>query len=440
MQLNMKYLANACLPTFSSQILNTCFLFIFFQENLNQELEKSGIIKTSNQEDDDDTWHNPIATTNTSHSGLYGTEKDPNNCAFYLKTGACRFGDRCSRQHPRPSSSQTLLIPNMFQDVRLTEVMLDEKDQDVELEFDEDELYSNFKSFYKDVLDEFKSVGRVYQFKVCCNFEPHLRGNVYIQYRSEEEALSAFAKFNGRWYGGKQLSVQFSPVSKWKSAICGTFARNKCPKGKNCNFLHVFKNPNNEFRDADRDFDSRRSPMRGSSRHSEKEWWGSTRELERRWDRAESESSDRSRYSRSYRDTNYRSHRRPRRSRPHGRSRSRSRSRSRERSPSHNRSSSRDRSPSHDRSRSAEKESGRLRKKSRRRKRSPERRRNYRRRARSRSQNQSKNQSRNPSDSSSSDNDKEIVHSRQNKRGIGQKVTAKYESDEEFVPEFDSDE
>ena len=34
------------------------------------------------------------------------------------------------------------------------------------LQFDEDELYSNFKSFYKDVLDEFKSVGRVYQFKV----------------------------------------------------------------------------------------------------------------------------------------------------------------------------------------------------------------------------------------------------------------------------------
>ena len=34
------------------------------------------------------------------------------------------------------------------------------------LQFDEDELYSNFKTFYKDVLDEFKSVGRVYQFKV----------------------------------------------------------------------------------------------------------------------------------------------------------------------------------------------------------------------------------------------------------------------------------
>lgn len=33
-------------------------------------------------------------------------------------------------------------------------------------QFDEDELYSNFKNFYNDVLDEFKSVGQVYQFKV----------------------------------------------------------------------------------------------------------------------------------------------------------------------------------------------------------------------------------------------------------------------------------
>ena len=47
---------------------------------------------------------------------------------------------RCSRQHPRPEGSTTLLIPNMFQDVRLTEVMLDEQNQDVGLEV----LYLSF--------------------------------------------------------------------------------------------------------------------------------------------------------------------------------------------------------------------------------------------------------------------------------------------------------
>lgn len=37
------------------------------------------------------------------------------NCPFYFKIGACRHGDRCSRQHHRPPFSQTVLIPHMWQ-------------------------------------------------------------------------------------------------------------------------------------------------------------------------------------------------------------------------------------------------------------------------------------------------------------------------------------
>ena len=40
--------------------------------------------------------------------------------------------------------------------------------------------------------------------------------------RSEEECAKAYALFNARWYASKQLSCEFSPVTKWKSAICGT--------------------------------------------------------------------------------------------------------------------------------------------------------------------------------------------------------------------------
>ena len=60
----------------------------------------------------------------------------------------------------------------------------------------------------------------------------------------------------------------------------GTFAKNRCPRGKNCNFLHVFRNPNNEFFNADRDFEANRDGQ-GSTRHSEREWRSSTRDLER---------------------------------------------------------------------------------------------------------------------------------------------------------------
>ena len=59
--------------------------------------------------------------------------------------------------------------------------------------------------------------------QVCCNHEPHLRGNVYVQYQNEHEAVKAYAKFNGRFYAGRQISCEFVKIEKWKSAICGEF-------------------------------------------------------------------------------------------------------------------------------------------------------------------------------------------------------------------------
>ena len=53
---------------------------------------------------------------------------------------------------------------------------------DLTLEFEDSELYQHFETFFYDILPEFKAVGRVIQLKVCCNYEPHLRGNVYVQY------------------------------------------------------------------------------------------------------------------------------------------------------------------------------------------------------------------------------------------------------------------
>lgn len=202
-------------------------------------------LDTPSASKDSERWHNPLAPPAPGKS--YGTEQDMVNCSFYLKTGACRFGERCSRQHPRPSSSVTLMIPAMYNDIRLSQSMLDEADQDTSLEYDDKEAYESFKRFYEDTLPEFRKAGSVVQFKVCCNHEPHLRGNVYVQFASEEECAKAFAMFNARWYASKQLSCEFSPVTKWKSAICGLFERNRCPRGKNCNFLHVYKNPGNEF-------------------------------------------------------------------------------------------------------------------------------------------------------------------------------------------------
>lgn len=42
-------------------------------------------------------------------------------------------------------------------------------------------------------------------------------------YCREKEAEKALMKFNGRWYGGRQLQCSFSPVTNWKAAICGMY-------------------------------------------------------------------------------------------------------------------------------------------------------------------------------------------------------------------------
>lgn len=256
----------------------------FYQEAIFKELDKPSTAEKS------DSWHNPLAPPVPERS--YGTEQDTVNCSFYLKTGACRFGERCSRQHPRPSSSVTLMIPAMYNDIRLSQSMLDEADQDTSLEYDEKEAYENFKQFYEDTLPEFRKAGTVVQFKVCCNHEPHLRGNVYVQFSSEEECAKAFAIFNARWYASKQLSCEFSPVTKWKSAICGLFERNRCPRGKNCNFLHVYQNPRNEFSHRD-ELSPGRTPHNGRwSERSDRDWNREQRNRHRDMDRGRSREGD----------------------------------------------------------------------------------------------------------------------------------------------------
>ncbi|KAM6943562.1 LOW QUALITY PROTEIN: U2 small nuclear ribonucleoprotein auxiliary factor 35 kDa subunit-related protein 2-like [Xenentodon cancila] len=244
-----------------------------------EEAVQKMLDEAENQLQNGGPWINPEAPV-TVNSENYGTERDVANCPFFLKTGACRFGDRCSRKHVYPTASPTLMVRAMFKTFGMEEVRRDDYDIDACLEHSEEELQESFLDFYHDVLPEFKSIGRVVQFKVCCNHEPHLRGNVYVQFETEEQCREALIKFNGRWYAGRQLHCEISPVTRWKNAICGLFDRQKCPKGKHCNFLHVFRNPGREFWEADRDLHI--SPDR-SVKGSRSDRWHSERYKERSW-------------------------------------------------------------------------------------------------------------------------------------------------------------
>lgn len=310
--------------------------------------------EAENQLENGGAWMNPEAP-GTKSSENFGTERDVANCPFFLKTGACRFGDRCSRKHVYPTASPTLMIRGMFTTFGLQQSRRDDYDIDASLEYSEEELQETFLDFYQDVLPELKSVGKVVQFKVSCNYEPHLRGNVYIQFDTEEQCMEAIIRFNGRWYAGRQLHCEMCPVTRWKNAICGLYDRQKCPKGKHCNFLHVFRNPGNEFWEADRDLHL--SPDR-SVRGSRRDGWQSERYGDRSWrQRQNSRSPPRSERSHSRREGDRRrsrsresrasqQHREDRRSSRHSdrknnwylsKSKDRSRSRSRDREPNRSR-------------------------------------------------------------------------------------------------------
>ncbi|KAL6253611.1 hypothetical protein P5V15_012327 [Pogonomyrmex californicus] len=173
-------------------------------------------------------------------------DNQPNKelCPFFAKTGACRFGNACSKNHRKIFLSKVILIPGFYSHFSL-EKHLAEYDTDVALEFENSETWKHFCEFYEDVVSELESFGRIKTLKCCCNKEIHLRGNLYVEYYTEREAARAWRNLKGRWYGGKRLNCEFVSLTSWRSSVCGM---TKCPKGsKYCNFLHTFRNPQNKY-------------------------------------------------------------------------------------------------------------------------------------------------------------------------------------------------
>ncbi|GLT34117.1 hypothetical protein SLA2020_086580 [Shorea laevis] len=180
----------------------------------------------------------------------FGTEQDKAHCPFHLKTGACRFGQRCSRVHFYPDKSCTLLIRNMYTGPGLA------WDQDEGLEHTDEDVERSYEEFYEDVHTEFLKFGEIVNFKACKNGSFHLRGNVYVHYKSLESAVLAYHSVNGRYFASKLLNCEFVNVTKWKVAICGEFMKSRlktCSHGSACNFIHCFRNPGGDYEWADWD-------------------------------------------------------------------------------------------------------------------------------------------------------------------------------------------
>lgn len=176
---------------------------------------------------------------------IFGTEKDKVNCPFYFKIGACRHGDRCSRVHNKPSISQTLIFHNMYVNPTSVAVAVDGGS----LEVDDTEAQQHFDEFYEDVWSELGNFGEIEEMHVTANLGDHLSGNLYVKYGREEEAVAAITKLQGRFYAGRPILGEFSPVTDFREARCRQYDVGECTRGGFCNFIHECKPTKDLVRD-----------------------------------------------------------------------------------------------------------------------------------------------------------------------------------------------
>ncbi|KAK4478699.1 hypothetical protein RD792_014193 [Penstemon davidsonii] len=182
-------------------------------------------------------------------ASIFGTEKDRVNCPFYFKIGACRHGDRCSRLHTKPSISPTLLLSNMYQRPDMITPGVDPQGQPL----DPKNIQSHFEDFYEDLFQELSKYGDIQSLNICDNLADHMVGNVYIQFREEDQAHAALQNLVGRAFisiyltpsrfsvNGRPIIADFSPVTDFREATCRQYEENVCNRGGYCNFMHLKK-------------------------------------------------------------------------------------------------------------------------------------------------------------------------------------------------------
>jgi splicing factor U2AF subunit len=85
----------------------------------------------------------------------------------------------------------------------------------------DEEMQEHYDNFFEDVFVECEDkYGEIEEMNVCDNLGDHLVGNVYIKFRREEDAERAVNDLNNRWFGGRPVYAELSPVTDFREACC----------------------------------------------------------------------------------------------------------------------------------------------------------------------------------------------------------------------------
>ena len=118
----------------------------------------------------------------------------------------------------------------------------------------------------------------------CARAELVLARRPAIRLRDERGAEAAFNAMRTRFYEGRPVCPEYSPVTDFREATCRQYEEENCSRGGNCNFMHVkhanrllearlFTRQRKKYlairdseRDRDRDYRRGRSRSRSRSR------------------------------------------------------------------------------------------------------------------------------------------------------------------------------
>lgn len=170
-------------------------------------------------------------------ASIFGTEQDKVNCSFYFKIGACRHGDRCTKIHNIPTFSQTIMLRNLYIN---PQNMAQSADGSHLANVTKEEMQEHYDNFFEDCFVEIEEkYGEIEEMNVLDNLAEHLVGNVYIKFRKEKHAEKAVQSLNNRWFGGRPIYAELSPVTDFWEACCRQYEMGECPRSGFCNFMHL---------------------------------------------------------------------------------------------------------------------------------------------------------------------------------------------------------
>ena len=84
----------------------------------------------------------------------------------------------------------------------------------------------HLEDIYEEVFFGAAKYGDIEELSVCDNTAEHLRGNVFVKYFYERDAKRAHQALNGRYYAGREVRAEYSPVTDFREASCRLFGFN----------------------------------------------------------------------------------------------------------------------------------------------------------------------------------------------------------------------